>query len=139
MDRFNSASIKRLPVKVLRQLVIPLWMLALLYGIDDVLGADGLATKAISGGAVNSVVLKNDGTVWVWGYNQYGEGGDSSGTSTSLTRTNPVVWSTTFSNGVAVAGGGWAESYSPHTLALRNDGTVWATGRNQYGELGDGT
>ena len=26
-----------------------------------------------------------------------------------------------------------------HTVALKNDGTVWAWGSNYYGELGDGT
>jgi alpha-tubulin suppressor-like RCC1 family protein len=26
---------------------------------------------------------------------------------------------------------------SNHTLALRNDGTVWACGRNNYGQIGN--
>jgi alpha-tubulin suppressor-like RCC1 family protein len=26
-----------------------------------------------------------------------------------------------------------------HSLALKRDGTVWAWGNNQYGQLGDGT
>jgi len=26
-----------------------------------------------------------------------------------------------------------------HTLLLANDGSVWAMGKNEYGELGDGT
>ena len=33
----------------------------------------------------------------------------------------------------AVSGGGW------HSLALKGDGTVWAWGRNDWGQLGDGT
>ncbi|HYO66162.1 MAG TPA: hypothetical protein VEU33_08775 [Archangium sp.] len=28
---------------------------------------------------------------------------------------------------------------SSHALALHTDGTVWAWGNNQYGQLGDGT
>ena len=26
-----------------------------------------------------------------------------------------------------------------HSMVLKHDGSVWATGRNKYGELGDGT
>lgn len=26
-----------------------------------------------------------------------------------------------------------------HTVAVKNNGTVWAWGRNDYGQLGDGT
>jgi alpha-tubulin suppressor-like RCC1 family protein len=32
-----------------------------------------------------------------------------------------------------ISGGGY------HSLALKSDGTVWTWGRNNYGQLGDGT
>ena len=34
---------------------------------------------------------------------------------------------------VAIAGGDY------HSLALKSDGTVWAWGDNQFGDLGDGS
>ena len=33
----------------------------------------------------------------------------------------------------AVAAGGF------HSMILKNDGSIWATGSNQYGQFGDGT
>jgi alpha-tubulin suppressor-like RCC1 family protein len=81
-----------------------------------------------SNGDHHSVVLKTDGTVWVWGANFYGQLGN--GTTTARFDPAPVVGLT---NVIAVAGG------ADHTLALRDDGTVWAWGHNQHGQLGDGT
>lgn len=34
---------------------------------------------------------------------------------------------------IAIASGTW------HSLALKSDGTVWTWGRNNYGQVGDGT
>jgi alpha-tubulin suppressor-like RCC1 family protein len=31
------------------------------------------------------------------------------------------------------------EAYGTHSLFLKEDGTLWAFGRNNYGQLGDGT
>jgi len=31
---------------------------------------------AITGGYYHSLALKNDGTVWAWGYNEYGQFGN---------------------------------------------------------------
>ena len=33
----------------------------------------------------------------------------------------------------AISAGGW------HSMVLKKDGTVWATGWNKYGQFGDGT
>ena len=82
---------------------------------------------AVAAGDSFSLALKSDGTVWAWGYNEYGQcGPNASGQSSNL----PVqVGSLT--GLVAIAAGGY------HGLALKNDGTVWAWGENFYGELGD--
>ena len=89
--------------------------------------------RAISAG-LNSLALKHDGTVYAWGDNGFGELGI--GTTTSSTVPVQVkgmggVW---FLSGIkAVASGGF------YSLALANDGSVYAWGYNSYGQLGNGT
>ena len=88
----------------------------------------GRRAVAVAAGLFHSLALLEDGTVWAWGYNVYGQLGDAS----VDTRTVPVrVYNLT--NVVAIAAGSY------HSLALLEDGTVWAWGYNYYGQLGDGT
>ncbi|MBF0459632.1 MAG: fibronectin type III domain-containing protein [Nitrospirae bacterium] len=84
---------------------------------------------AISGGALHSVALKGDGTVWGWGFNFYGQLGN--GTNTYSYSTPVQVSSLT---GVTAISAGFL-----HTAALKSDGTVWTWGWNNSGELGNGT
>lgn len=91
---------------------------------------------AIACGYWHSIALKQDGSVWTWGNNTYGQLGDA----TNVDKTTPVEVSS-LSNDVDVnvdmvkpiAGGHW------HSIALKSDGTVWAWGNNTYGQLGDGS
>ncbi len=92
----------------------------------QVAGVSGVV--AVAGGREHSVVLKSDGTVWCWGINEYGQLGNGNEGTDSDT---PVQVSN-LSEVVAVAGG------YDHSVALRNDGSVWCWGRNIYGQLGDG-
>jgi alpha-tubulin suppressor-like RCC1 family protein len=84
--------------------------------------------KAISCGGWHSVALKNDGTVWTWGWNTDGQLGDG----TFVDKTVPVQVSG-LSGIIKIASGTY------HVLALKNDGTVWAWGDNVAGQVGDGT
>ena len=86
---------------------------------------------AVAPGYNHTLALKEDGTVWAWGYNQYGQLGNGE-SGLSATRTVPEqVYGLT---GVkAIAAG---DSFS---IALKEDGTVWSWGRNNYGQLGIGT
>ena len=102
-----------------------------------VVGPDGSGylpnVVAISCGLFHVVVLKSDGTVWTWGYNQSGQLGDDSQTHRNV----PVQVKGPGGSGhladiVAAAAGGY------HTLALSSDGTVWAWGHNGSGQLGNG-
>ena len=102
----------------------------------QVLDADGNVLNgviAVSAGSYHSIYLKRDGTVWAVGYNSSGQLGD--GTNTN--RTTPVQVldaDGNVLNGVIAVSAG-----SAHTVFLKSNGTVWATGQNDNGELGDGT
>jgi hypothetical protein len=81
-----------------------------------------------AGNANHNLALKNDGTLWAWGENFYGQLGDG----TTVHRNTPVrVGSLTGVTSMAVG--------FQHSLARMNDSTVRAWGTNANGELGDGT
>jgi alpha-tubulin suppressor-like RCC1 family protein/fibronectin type 3 domain-containing protein len=87
--------------------------------------------RAVGAGWAHSLALDADGDVWAWGSNASGELGN--GTTTG----SPVpVRVSGLSEIQAISVGSGA---TPHNLALKADGTVWAWGSNFWGELGDGT
>jgi len=97
------------------------------------LGPESSSSRVAAGWAHN-LVAKPDGTVWAWGRNDSGEPGDG----TTANRTSPVqVPGLTGVVAVAAANGGG--SNASHSIAAKSDGTVWAWGRNVYGQIGDGT
>ena len=87
------------------------------------------AVRLAAGGAHSLGVLTN-GTVWSWGSNALGQLGDG---TTVASQTVPVLFASLSGAFVAVAGG------VAHSLALRDDGRVFAWGLNSDGQLGDGT
>lgn len=95
----------------------------------------GLAeVVSAAAGAGHAVALRSDGTVWAWGRNGAGQLGD--GTTTNRHAPVQVVGpgdSGFLTEVIAVAAGG------EHSLAIRSDGSIWAWGRNDSGQLGDGT
>lgn len=94
----------------------------------------------ISAGAMHSVALKSDGSVWAWGLNSpslvYGflpTFGGQIGDGTTIDRLAPVEITSLGNNVHALAAGSY------HTTFLKAGGSVWATGNNTTGQLGDGT
>ena len=75
-----------------------------------------------------SYYLKQDGTVWAAGANNYGQFGDSN-TSSSLTPRQIYVG---HSNIKKIISAGY------NVLVLKNDGSLWGSGRNHHGQLGTG-
>ena len=92
----------------------------------------------ISAGYRHSLALGSDGYVYAWGDNTYAQLGNntSGGYSTVPVR---VCDPSTHSNvntglkAIQVDAGG------EHSLAVDNEGNVWAWGRNENGQLGNGT
>ena len=92
------------------------------------------AAPQVSESKYFTVVIKSDGTLWTWGRNDYGQLGD--GTTTD--RLTPVQIGTA-GNWALVSTGTGENPTSPRTVALKSDGTLWTWGRNESGQLGDGT
>jgi alpha-tubulin suppressor-like RCC1 family protein len=91
-------------------------------------------TATVAAGRFHNLALKDDGTVWAWGDDQFGQLGDGGEVQPDpyAAPLGPVqVGGLT---GVTKIAAGLT-----HSLALKSDGTLWAWGDNSFGELGDGT
>lgn len=89
-------------------------------------GLDGVRSVAAGGPRnAHSLAVTDNGAVFAWGDNRYGELGDGTTTERHVPVKVPL-------EGVFTA----VASSSFHSLALRSDGTVWAWGQNNCGELG---
>jgi alpha-tubulin suppressor-like RCC1 family protein len=86
---------------------------------------------AIAANDQHSLALRNDGVVLSWGINETGQLGSGSSSPGFRPQPAPVVG---LANVTAIAAGGPLG----HSLALRNDGSVWAWGHNDAGQLGNG-
>jgi alpha-tubulin suppressor-like RCC1 family protein len=85
----------------------------------------------IAGGGNHSLFLKSDGSLWAMGDQQYGQLGDGIFRTTDIGTNHPEM--IVASNVTAIAAG------EAHSLFIESDGSLWAMGLNQYGQLGDGT
>ncbi|MCL2788082.1 MAG: Ig-like domain-containing protein [Micrococcales bacterium] len=87
---------------------------------------------AIAAGYAAGYALEENGRIWAWGYNNYGQLGNGNDTNSSA----PVPMQATpgpLPKFTAIAAG-------PATgYALDEGGDIWAWGRNNFGQLGDGT
>ncbi|MDR1565001.1 MAG: S8 family serine peptidase [Oscillospiraceae bacterium] len=90
-----------------------------------------LATGVMTANGYNhTLALKQDGTVWAWGDNTLGQLGTGVRQRPSEAPTTNPVQIPTLSNVKAISAG------MNFSVALKNDGTVWAWGENKYGKVG---
>lgn len=85
--------------------------------------------KQVSDGFNNSMALKEDGTVWVCGNILYGQSGNGMINLAPQATLQPVGTETDWA---------YVSAGTTEMMALKTNGTLWAWGRNQYGQLGIG-
>ena len=90
----------------------------------------GTTWAHVASGSENKIhATKTDGSLWGWGLSYYGELGNNN--TTSYSSPVQVGSDTTWSLGDYKISNG---DYVTH--AIKTDGTLWAWGLNQYGQLG---
>ncbi|MCF6130045.1 T9SS type A sorting domain-containing protein [Flavobacterium sp. AS60] len=87
--------------------------------------------KAVSAGYDQILAIANDGTLWSWGNNRYGE----LGIGTIVNSSTPVQVGTD-NDWEAISAGQGPKTFN---LAQKENGSLWSWGRNIAGQLGDGT
>jgi len=97
-------------------------------GPSAVEGLTGVKSAATTAGCYGSFALLEDGSVWAWGWNVFKHLG--TGSDEEYIFTPEQVRGIT---GAAAVAAGVA-----HALALTEGGSVYAWGRNWYGQLGNG-
>ena len=95
------------------------------------LSSQGNVWISCSAGTYYSMAITASGRLYSWGKNTVGQLGLGDTVNTST----PVQIGTQQWLQVAASN----DFVSPHTLAIRRDGTLWAWGANGSGQLGDGT
>jgi len=83
----------------------------------------------VSANGQKSLGLRTNGTAWAWGSNFSGQLGDG----TTVNKSSPVSVVGSFCDWSQVSAGYF------HSLGVRTNGTAWAWGFNQCGQLGDNT
>ncbi|OGQ85324.1 MAG: hypothetical protein A2512_06205 [Deltaproteobacteria bacterium RIFOXYD12_FULL_56_24] len=85
---------------------------------------------AVAAGRRHSVALAADGRVWSWGAGQFGQTGNG---SLDFFASQPLPGLVFLPVAIKALAAG-----DHHTLALGADGSVWAWGAGEHGQLGDG-
>ena len=87
--------------------------------------SSGLSSHSVARAGILQFGIKTDGTLWAWGYNQYGGLGQNDA-------------GTRYSSPCQIPGTTWrsVSAGDGDVLATKTDGTLWGWGRNLYATLG---
>jgi alpha-tubulin suppressor-like RCC1 family protein len=85
--------------------------------------------QKVSADFTHALALKRDGSLWGWGNNNSGQLAQPRTTNYALKQVQIGIETN------------WAEISvgAGHSLALKQDGSLWAWGQNESGQVGDGT
>ena len=82
---------------------------------------------SVSAGGTHTLAIRNNNTLYAWGYNANGQLGGSD----TINRSSPVQVGTSSWSQVSAG--------DSHNIILKSDGTINTFGLNTFGQLGDGT
>ncbi|MCH7225798.1 hypothetical protein [Haloferula sp. A504] len=103
---------------------------------DDGLPLENIVQVACGG--VHALALDANGEVWAWGSNIYGQLGDNTNTLRgAAARVKDAAGTGYLQNIVRVAAGG--VGIQGASAAIDSDGVIWVWGRNDQGQLGNGS
>jgi len=100
------------------------------YSSPMQIGSDTTWDRVTRYGTGTTAATKTDGTLWVWGNNSDGMLGVNQPESTKYSSPVQLPGTTWASGNKKITG------WSSFTAAIRTDGTLWAWGRNRFGQLG---
>ena len=103
--------------------------------LTQMVNATGKKAISIAAGGYHTIVLMEDGTMWGVGVNQNGQLGLGLGVGVGNTINQTSLTQMVNNTGKMPASISCGLNY---TMVLMTDGSIWATGSNQYGQLGIG-
>jgi hypothetical protein len=95
----------------------------------------GRKVEMLAGGNYSALALDEDGNVWAWGSHYTGLLGD--GVAATAPRLSPAMIDMSALGGRKIVK--ISSFHGSNVLALADDGTLWAWGANDCGQVGDGT
>ncbi len=94
-----------------------------------------IVVKQVSAGGSHTMILKTNGSLWAVGWNKYGQLGNGNGGDGAMELTPAQVM---IAGSQPVTEVDRVSTGETHTMILKENGDLWAVGRNTYGQLGNG-